>query len=287
MEYMMWLRNFMGGYNLPEIISKDVTITPEIAELLMEHNSKNPRRVSKHIVKQYADDMRSGNWHLNGEAIVIDREGNMKNGQHRCLACIESGCAFETILTYGVEPGQNLYDMQYRRRLAQEMGVPKDWEYVAAVIVTDAYRSKVVPKGMTERYIREHGEELNRACVCCRSCSGNRAPRARKRDFMAATYLMLRCGADKDKMNDFISVVNSGFPIDGVECSTAIVLAKYMDGIKSCDRSKPIIMQRIETFVRAYTDFRSGVRRRVAYRVNSTENAEKMLAMIRAEDGLE
>ena len=287
MEYMMWLRNFLGGGNLHTIIAKAITITPEIARWLLEHNAQNPRKVNNSVVRRYAEDMRSSNWHLNGEGIVIDWDGNMRNGQHRCLACIESGCAFETLVVYGVEPGQSLYDMQYRRTLAQEMGVSKDWVIVASVITTDAFRNKIVPNGMTEKYIREHVDELDKACVCCRTGAGSASPRARKRDVMTAAYLMLRSGADVDKMSAFFSVVNSGFPIDDVECSTAIVFSKYIDEIRSTQKSLPVTMQRIETFVRAYSDFLKGTKRRVAYRVNSTENAEKMLAMIRAEDGLE
>lgn len=254
--------------------------------MLLEHNTRNPRKVSRSVVRQYATDMRSGNWRVNGETIVIDRDGNMKNGQHRCLACIESGCAFETLLVYGVEPGQSLYDMQYRRGLAQEMGVPKDWEYITSVIVTDAYRNNLIPKGLAEKYIRDHEKELDRAAGVCRF-GGNVSPRGRRRDVMAAVYLMLRNGADEDGMKAFFSVVNSGFPLDGVECSTAIVFSKYVDAFKNTQKTRTMVIQRIETFIRAWSDYLAGTRRRVAYKIMNTDKAEKLLRAIRLEDGLE
>ena len=104
---------------------------------------------------------------------------------------------------------------------------------------------------------------------------------------MAAAYLMLRCGENEDRLKGFFSVVNSGFPLDGVECSAAIVLSKYIDAFKNTQKLRSTVLQRIETIDRAYSDFLVGTRRRVAYAVKSTDKAEKMLKMIRVEDGLE
>jgi len=75
-------------------------LTPEIAEFLLGRNSKN-RQVKKDRVEQYVRDIKSG-WTHNGDTIRISLSIIMLDGQHRCLAVMETGIAIETALSYGL-----------------------------------------------------------------------------------------------------------------------------------------------------------------------------------------
>ena len=57
------------------------TITPEIAEELLKSNTNNYRAIDKRKVEQYAREMEKGLWEANYEAIQIDENGILKNGQ--------------------------------------------------------------------------------------------------------------------------------------------------------------------------------------------------------------
>ncbi|HMC01373.1 MAG TPA: hypothetical protein VKN14_10100, partial [Flavobacteriaceae bacterium] len=56
-----------------------IKITPKKAEELLEKNTGN-RIVSPHRVAQYAQNMVDGDWEENGEAIIFDKKGVLKNG---------------------------------------------------------------------------------------------------------------------------------------------------------------------------------------------------------------
>jgi hypothetical protein len=80
-----------------------VTITPGDASLLLSANEGN-RKIRDHRVAQYAAIMRAGGWMLTGDAIVIDRDGNLINGQHRLMAVIESGRPCPFVVLRGADP---------------------------------------------------------------------------------------------------------------------------------------------------------------------------------------
>lgn len=79
-----------------------VTITPELARVWLTKNHGN-RTVSEKTVKQYADDMASGNWQLTNQGIGFYRDGRLADGQHRLHAIIMSGVSVQMLVTYDLE----------------------------------------------------------------------------------------------------------------------------------------------------------------------------------------
>ena len=69
--------------------SEKKKVTPKLAREYLKSNWKN-RTIRPSQVGQIATDIREGRWELNGEALKFDVDGNMIDGQHRCLAIIES-----------------------------------------------------------------------------------------------------------------------------------------------------------------------------------------------------
>lgn len=79
-----------------------VEITPEDAKVLLSKYLRN-RPISGDNIHKYSIQMSEGKWGLNGQAIIIDNEGNTCDGWHRLEACIRSGKPFQTVLVENVE----------------------------------------------------------------------------------------------------------------------------------------------------------------------------------------
>lgn len=78
-------------------------VTPEMASRLLG-TITTQRRMRRRVVERYAREMVSGNWHLNGEAIIIGKDGRLLNGQHRLNAVLMSKKSVPMMVVKGVEP---------------------------------------------------------------------------------------------------------------------------------------------------------------------------------------
>jgi len=85
------------------IIAEIVTITPAEATSWLRCNEHN-RPVRKNHVNFLANEIKSGNWQINGQAIVIADNEQVLDGQHRLLAIIEAGMPIKTLVVYGITP---------------------------------------------------------------------------------------------------------------------------------------------------------------------------------------
>lgn len=106
-----------------EIFSETVTITPDIAKRLLEVNDAN-RTISWKYVKAIARDITNRHYELNGEAIIVSKEGYLNNGQHRLLAVIEANSPIQTIMTFGVtRSSRRTVDMGRARTVANYLNM--------------------------------------------------------------------------------------------------------------------------------------------------------------------
>jgi hypothetical protein len=78
-------------------------ITPEIAQNYLKHNVEN-RQDRRNEVDELAHKMRSGKWKENGEAFIFDKNGILKDGQHRLKACIKAKHSFNAVIVTDVDP---------------------------------------------------------------------------------------------------------------------------------------------------------------------------------------
>lgn len=79
------------------------TVTPDMASRLLG-TITTQRRMRRRVVERYAREMISGNWHLNGEPIIVGKDGRLLNGQHRLNAIIMSKKSVAMMVVKGVEP---------------------------------------------------------------------------------------------------------------------------------------------------------------------------------------
>jgi hypothetical protein len=80
------------------------SVSPEEAAKLLQANTGN-RPLKARQVERFARAMRDGRWRFNpADAIVIDRNGQLRNGQHRLQAVIASGVTVEFQMCLGADP---------------------------------------------------------------------------------------------------------------------------------------------------------------------------------------
>lgn len=77
-------------------------LSPDAAKLLLDnHNFKN-RGLKKHQKKFLRRQIEAGKFVYNGETIVVGDRGQILNGQHRLVACWESGIPIEVLMVFGI-----------------------------------------------------------------------------------------------------------------------------------------------------------------------------------------
>jgi len=78
-----------------------VTMTSELAKDYLSRNTEN-RKVKIKTLNFYKKQMSGGTWKENGEPIIIDKNGVIKDGQHRLMAVAETGYAYRVPVISGI-----------------------------------------------------------------------------------------------------------------------------------------------------------------------------------------
>jgi hypothetical protein len=79
-----------------------VAITPEVAKRMLELNDGN-RPLNERLLAEISADIEAGRWALNGETIIISKEGLLNDGQHRLEAVIRTQTTIQSAVMFGVE----------------------------------------------------------------------------------------------------------------------------------------------------------------------------------------
>ena len=111
-------------------------ITPSLAIDYLRSNKCN-RPVNKTLVSYFADQMRRGQWKLNGEPIIFLENRLLGDGQHRLIAVIESNTNIYSMVIRGADNDSFLTYDSGRSRLVSDIFALKginEWVNVAACI---------------------------------------------------------------------------------------------------------------------------------------------------------
>lgn len=84
-------------------------ITPAAASNMLETINVKNRKIRPAVVSRYAAMMKSGDWKLSPEAIVIANTGRLLNGQHRLSAVAKSGVAVRFLVIRG--PNEDVFEV--------------------------------------------------------------------------------------------------------------------------------------------------------------------------------
>lgn len=96
-----------GGVWLPEVGgsgARRMTITPEMASAWLERRCPHQRPVSNNNIRGLTSQIVQGKWRFDGSSIVFDSNGQLIDGQHRCIAVVEANRSVDSMVVWGVEP---------------------------------------------------------------------------------------------------------------------------------------------------------------------------------------
>lgn len=100
---------------------KHIRLTPELAKEWLDTMPEYQRSASALVIAEYAKDMVDGRWvEGTGDAIRFNKQGQMIDGQHRCLAVIESGVSIMVTIIEGLDDEVYLVLDKGRKRTAAD-----------------------------------------------------------------------------------------------------------------------------------------------------------------------
>lgn len=79
-----------------------IDLTPKMASDLLAKNKGN-RGLAAGRVRALAAEIERGGWTFNGQPIIVDGDGNLLDGQHRCAAVVLAKKPVRTLIVRGVE----------------------------------------------------------------------------------------------------------------------------------------------------------------------------------------
>jgi hypothetical protein len=80
-----------------------VVVTPAMAEVMLGRNHGN-RVLRKNAIEKYRRALRDGRWFVTHQGIAFDRNGILRDGQHRLAAIAAEGRDAEMVVTFGLDP---------------------------------------------------------------------------------------------------------------------------------------------------------------------------------------
>lgn len=144
-----------------------MTITPEMAEVMMERNKSDEwanRPRSATALKRFVRTISEGRWAYTGETVVFSITGRLLNGQHRLTACIQAGAPIETLVAFGVDDAAfKFMDIGVKRTAGHILaieGVPNYHWAAAALRIIYAYSSNPIWSGAPGGFMPENDELL-------------------------------------------------------------------------------------------------------------------------------
>lgn len=220
--------------------SEIINITPEIAQRILSRNPGNRKIVIRPgggLVARLRD-ISEGRWRLNGQNIVMSREGDLNDGQHRLWAVLLSGVHVRTSVFFGAERDS---------RLTLDTNEPRSG--AARLDFLDVPYSALASATVTLVHKIEHGREATAAekvqvylddektFQAAIKAVGNQPKGTPKASFASAAYFLVRAGAPLGLIENFMAEVRGTAKVvkqksPGVALREAI-LAKAFKGTQA------------------------------------------------------
>lgn len=131
-------------------------ITPSVARSMLGTNTHN-RDTNRFETISKA--LKNGEWSLNGASVIFSDDGVLLDGQHRLMACVKTGIAFDTIVVRGIGKQQQMtMDVGTKRKVADFLkldGYPDPG--LVASIGNAIYRADYL--GLSESFTRASAEK--------------------------------------------------------------------------------------------------------------------------------
>lgn len=245
-------------------------LTPEIATSILEGSSdiKN-RNVHDGHVQWLAAQMKAGKWVLNGEAIILDDENQLIDGQHRLWAIIQSDTTIESLVTRGVDrKGFSTIDTGSARTLANVLGIVGE-KYAAAVAAALSWtyrhdQGKMFAPSKSSGFSHQVGLTVMKKHPGIRDSAEfigklMKNPILKKISASALIFLHYRFSThSKEKATEFFETLGDlRFDTEGTPTRILRNQILHVNSIDHARGARPIL-NTMAFFVKAWTDFLSG-----------------------------
>lgn len=248
-----------------------LTITPEIAQEFLTHNTAN-RNPRPSQIKAYAKAMAEGRWQLNPEGISFYENGVLRDGQNRLYAIIAAGIPIDMMVTYNVPNNSTICDMQTRRTLSDSvvmLGVPESVMSPRIASVTNLLFDLTHGNGgrtttnpaFARDFLLDEAENIEEFTNVIGK--DNKA-KTRISSIMAALYIAFRQGVSKETIRRFCDVVNTGFYNGAQETAAIVIRNKVLQSGATSGRGQQRYL--CKATLRAIYDFDHGVPRKIMYK---------------------
>lgn len=209
-----------------------MTITPAMAGMLLKHN-KNNRSLRPQLVRQYAEDMRQGNFEMTHQGIAFYANGDLADGQHRLQAIVESGISQSMLVTVG-EPMSAHIDIGAKRTEMDAIHITNpglDWVSARAVAMLNILKTQFPVMGVVtltdkQTYLAAHRQAFEFALDAYHGTGKGLGS--------AAIYLAFAVahmdGADADVLAEAAELLSTGMlpPVPNPASNTMLALRNYL-----------------------------------------------------------
>jgi hypothetical protein len=122
MDEGLWLREHINaGMREPHAVV--TMLTPALASRLLSRNPSN-RRMTAINFNDITGAIQRGDWMLNGETIIVSKDGLLNDGQTRCAAVVETDKAIPATIFFGAErDSRKTVDLGAKRTAAHFLGM--------------------------------------------------------------------------------------------------------------------------------------------------------------------
>lgn len=223
-------------------------ISPEKAKMLLEKNVNN-RSISKSTVDAYTKDILAGNWDEKvGSAISIDKDGVLRDGQHRLMAVIRAGIGVRMWVCRNVSKS-GIYDCNRKRNNADQISilrpdlekVYRNGKYIAVARAIIGHNSHggihnvVTPKEIVD-FTNKHKKDLDGFFLRIPIVT---VPKISIVTVHLSLFMAYVSGVDMEKILDFYEVLRIGMSTKQ-EDFPVIALRNYLKDhiIKSVNNSE-------------------------------------------------
>lgn len=209
-----------------------VVVTPQLAERLLKTSTGN-RKITRRKVDAMARDMKNGLWKLNGEMIVFNEFGQLKEGHHRLTSVVKANVAVPMTFAIGVKKDDStLYDISRARTFADTAkinGFPASLSNTNAVALCRFHvliqkNIQVISEPEYEAFAIKHENLINRTWY---TVGSKHHTILKKTPVLYAVFCALACGASERQIARFAQVAATGV-CDSAEESSAIKLREYI-----------------------------------------------------------
>lgn len=185
-------------------------ITPELAQVLLLKNTGN-RKLKAANLARIMRDIASDRWHLNGESIIVAKDGSVNDGQHRNFAVLLTGRSIKTVMSFGLSrESMKTVDIGEKRQAKDRLGIAGVGDYIRmsaiASMAFEVYNGRAATPSEADDYFHENRKLIELAGSLTASSMKGVGPSAAG---VAAMHLV-RLGHEPEEIKAFFAKVRSG-----------------------------------------------------------------------------